>query len=383
MRKGRCIILIGSLFPLCIHGQILNTPYNLPRSGDRLMKCQIATIPPSKSGIQQIWNFANIKYQEANYELKYEVQGSDTIIGIEHRTIYYYRNSGDSLFCMGFENPTTFISYQQPELLFVYPMFQGRTISKYFEGKGNYCNHFNIHLCGKVIVKADASGILILPGGDTIQNVLRTYTHKYVHQKMTSQKEKNKDLSLEAFPFSRSKDSIDYLLANDSIHLEIETWHWYAVGNRYPLFETVKSTVCKLGTSHEHFSTSFAYLPHEQNYDLPYDSENEECKNRNEEQNRKMQNSLNRHDTRSEIINYNLHINKEGNIKIKYELKQNNDISLLLYDLEGRQLFAKSAVSQLSGHYHETIQIEKQSRGKYLLIIIVGDKKYVEKIVKF
>lgn len=69
MRKGRCIILIGSLFPLCIHGQILNTPYNLPRSGDRLMKCQIATIPPSKSGIQQIWNFANIKYQEANYEL--------------------------------------------------------------------------------------------------------------------------------------------------------------------------------------------------------------------------------------------------------------------------------------------------------------------------
>lgn len=91
---------------------------------------------------------------------------------------------------MGFENPTTFISYQQPELLFVYPMFQGRTISKYFEGKGNYCNHFNIHLCGKVIVKADASGILILPGGDTIQNVLRTYTHKYVHQKMTSQKEK-------------------------------------------------------------------------------------------------------------------------------------------------------------------------------------------------
>ena len=95
------------------------------------MKCQIATIPPSKSGIQQIWNFANIKYQEANYELKYEVQGSDTIIGIEHRTIYYYRNSGDSLFCMGFENPTTFISYQQPELLFVYPMFQGRTISKY------------------------------------------------------------------------------------------------------------------------------------------------------------------------------------------------------------------------------------------------------------
>lgn len=98
MRKGRCIILIGSLFPLCIHGQILNTPYNLPRSGDRLMKCQIATIPPSKSGIQQIWNFANIKYQEANYELKYEIQGSDTIIGIEHRTIYYYRNSGDSLF---------------------------------------------------------------------------------------------------------------------------------------------------------------------------------------------------------------------------------------------------------------------------------------------
>lgn len=105
MRKGRCIILIGSLFPLCIHGQILNTPYNLPRSGDRLMKCQIATIPPSKSGIQTNLEFCrilSIKRQIMIKNMKFKV----VILLLASNIVRYTinRNSGDSLFCMGFEN---------------------------------------------------------------------------------------------------------------------------------------------------------------------------------------------------------------------------------------------------------------------------------------
>ena len=73
------------------------------------MKCQITTIQPNKGGNQQVWNFTDIKLQDANYELKYEAQGNDTIIATEHRTMYYYQKSGDSLFCIGYENPTTFI----------------------------------------------------------------------------------------------------------------------------------------------------------------------------------------------------------------------------------------------------------------------------------
>ena len=49
-------------------------------------------------------------------------------------------------------------------------------------------NYLDIHLRGKTTITADASGKLILPDGDTIQNVLRTYTHKYIHQQMQPQK---------------------------------------------------------------------------------------------------------------------------------------------------------------------------------------------------
>lgn len=188
MGKILCTVLVGFLFPLCVYSQTLNTSYNLPRSGDKLMKCQITTIQPNKGGNQQVWNFTDIKLQDANYELKYEAQGNDTIIATEHRTMYYYQKSGDSLFCIGYENPTTFIIYQKPELLFAFPISQGHTVYDYFEGKGNYCNYLDIHLRGKTTITADASGKLILPDGDTIQNVLRTYTHKYIHQQMQPQK---------------------------------------------------------------------------------------------------------------------------------------------------------------------------------------------------
>ena len=100
------------------------------------MKCQITTIQPNKGGSQQVWDFTDIKLQDANYELKYEAQGNDTIIATEHRTMYYYQKSGDSLFCIGYENPTTFIIYQKPELLLTFPISQGYTVYDYFEGNG-------------------------------------------------------------------------------------------------------------------------------------------------------------------------------------------------------------------------------------------------------
>ena len=53
MGKILCTVLVGFLFPLCVYSQTLNTSYNLPRSGDKLMKCQITTIQPNKGGVRE------------------------------------------------------------------------------------------------------------------------------------------------------------------------------------------------------------------------------------------------------------------------------------------------------------------------------------------
>ena len=76
------------------------------------MKRVVPICEAGEGGTQQIWDFSGLELQDANYELQYVEQGADTVIGIEHRTMYYYRTSGDSLFCLGYENPTTLITYQ-------------------------------------------------------------------------------------------------------------------------------------------------------------------------------------------------------------------------------------------------------------------------------
>lgn len=203
------LFLLGSLLSLTGYAQSLNSTYNQPRSGDRLVKRMVTACEPGESGIGQVWNFSELKLHDVNYELKYVAQGVDTIIGTEHHTMYYYRISGDSLFCLGYENPTTFIAYQKPELLLTFPIFQGRVIADYFDGKGNYCEKLDICLCGKSMVTADASGTLILPGGDTLRKVMRTYTHKFIHQKMTPGYNISDTLQLDTFAFRLDRDSIE------------------------------------------------------------------------------------------------------------------------------------------------------------------------------
>lgn len=154
------LFLAGSILTLSLHAQTLSTTSNMPRSGDQLIKHVVTTCEPGDMSSEQIWDFSNLKLKNASYQLKYTMQGSDSLVAIEHRTMYYHSISGDSLFCLGYENPTTLITYQKPELLLTFPILQNQKISDYFDGKGRYCEHMYIRQRGKSIITADASGDL-------------------------------------------------------------------------------------------------------------------------------------------------------------------------------------------------------------------------------
>lgn len=62
------------------------------------MKRMVTACEPGENGVQRVWDFGGLELRDANYELKYVLQGTDTVIGTEHCTMYYYRTSGDSLF---------------------------------------------------------------------------------------------------------------------------------------------------------------------------------------------------------------------------------------------------------------------------------------------
>ena len=381
--KELLFFLLGCFLSLFLQAQSLSTDCNQLRGGDRLMKRMVTACEPGENGVQRVWDFGGLELRDANYELKYVLQGTDTVIGTEHCTMYYYRTSGDSLFCLGYENPTTFIAYQKPELLLVFPVFRGRVVTDYFDGMGNYCERLEVWLRGKSTVTADASGVLILPGGDTLRKVLRTYTHKCIYQRMIPKVAIQDSLQIDTIPFVLNRDSIEYLLTNDSIRLETETWRWYADGYRYPVFETVKSTVYKFGNAHEHFTASFVYLPEEQYYDLPYDTDNQGRRDlASDERKWEPIDKNDRNERDNAAINYNFRIENDGNIYFNYRLKQSGEVWLILYDLQGQQLTATQHANQTVGDYIEKIPMKSYPKGEYLLRIAVGKEVYGEKFLK-
>lgn len=261
---------------------------HLPRPGDRLGKQEVAYKSPGNKGTGMVWDFSELENKNADYELRYTSPhpGSDTIIGIEHRTMYRYQLSGDTLFTPGYENSTTRIEYLIPESLLVFPFPYGRSLTTNFGGKGNYCNRLGIDICGKSTVTADATGLMILPGGDTLHHVLRVHTCKLVFERMGS-RSAHAVAGLDTINGpAYYRDSVNRYLANDSSYFQIDTWRWYAEGYRYPIFESINSAICKSGKKSTHFSTSFYYPPKEQYYGLDGDPENQKKRDRRETDNR-------------------------------------------------------------------------------------------------
>ena len=132
---------------------------------------------------------------------------------------------------------------------------------------------------GTVSSKADACGMMILPGGDTLRNVLRVKTVKKIASStkpLFFQEEDTPETWV-------SNDSIDYRLSTDSVVMEVATYRWYVEGYRYPVFETVRSISHKRRQEREIFNTAFFYPPQDHCY-LETDPENQriaELQNKN------------------------------------------------------------------------------------------------------
>ena len=386
--KSLLSLLFASVLSFQLSAQAtLNSSCNLPRSGDHLVKQQVDYKAPGGKGVGVVWDFSDQTPLNDHYELNYRSLDahSDTLVGTEHRTMYYYYLRGDSLYSLGYENPTTLITYRKPETLLVFPFIYGRTFTDYFEGTGSYCSRLDIHVQGKSQVTADASGMLVLPGGDTLRHVLRVHHRKRMVESMEPFTP-GSSLRADTVPFVLDRDSIDWYLANDSSSLQVDTWRWYAEGYRYPVFESVEGSVCRQGSESPYFATSFYYPPHEQYYALDDDSDNRERRDGFVEKEYSVSNGNgedgNGKDYSDERISYGISIDAQGELKIDYLLNESADVLIGLYDLQGRQLSDVRRQEKPVGRYTETLSLAGFPDGEYLLRLVVGGKTYGEKVLK-
>ena len=246
----------------------LESRLNMFRAGDEIVKQQVQYKDPGRAGENVLWDFSKLNIVNNEYVLMYDTIGG-FITGKEHNTWYYYSISGDSLLCHGYENSTTMVKNECPELLLRFPVNYGDSTFSYYSGNGRYCDRLKISAMGTISSKVDACGTMILPDGDTLKNVLRVHTVKKISENLESvflYREKTPEAFI-------STDSVNYRLATDTLLLELDTYRWYMAGYRYPVFETVKSISNNYGRARDFFSTAFFYPIKDHSY-LDNDPEN-------------------------------------------------------------------------------------------------------------
>lgn len=375
-------VMILFIIPSLDAQHFLSKSCNLFRGNDHLVKQQVEYKAPGRSGDNVFWDFSRQELINDHYRLDYRAYDDSLCIGQEHKTLYKYRLSGDTVYSCGFENPTTLVTESRPSIFLIFPFHYKEKHENYFHANGDYCNRLFLTLTGKTSVEADAYGTMLLPSGDTLRHVLRIHQSREIAQRM--------------FPYNCilasdtifCTDSTDYYLANDSLTLQSETYRWYAEGYRYPVFETVETITLIHGNPVSLYNTAFMYTPSDQYYDLNNDLENQVRRDAEQarleaERNAQAFEGNNDLEADDENITYSVNVSQGGNeLIIEYVLAEQSDLTFILFDIQSRQLTQLSRAGQSSGTYRESISLTGLQPGEYTLRIMVNGKVFGVKIIK-
>jgi len=217
---------------------------NSYRAGDELLKQQVVFRDPGSSGRNLTWDFRNLQIINDEYKLRFFIPDSTRmyrLAGWQHRTLYYFEQRGDSLWAVGYENATTFMEYIIPELRMVFPFTFGDTLRSEFEGRGEYGRRLQLGVRGFTRVEADAEGELILPD-ERVRRALRVRTTRhYTETDLAHGRE-----------------------TGNQTQMILDTYSWYAQGVRYPVFQSIRTSILSNGADTVVFETSFYFPPSEQ-----------------------------------------------------------------------------------------------------------------------
>ena len=370
-------ILLLSI-PLTITAQIVQR-YNSPRSGDEIIKQQVEFKDPGREGENVIWDFGKLKSINNRYSLTYSspdlldnsyyILGRDTIqanndsvrylIGTEHSTMYYLQVKDNSLYVLGHENATTSLKYTPSLLSMAYPTNYNEPHQKEYQSKGLYSCRIPFESQGEIKQTADAYGVMILPSGDTLKNVMRVKTVQTIKETI--------------FDVNNNVNTI--------LDMNVENYKWFSKGYRYPIFETIKTI--PLDSTANEFSTAFFFPPQEHLY-LDTDPDNLAVLDSLWNIDHKIPDVT---DPTQEQPNANLSYNfypnpVESMLTVEYYLEKPSSVTISLYNLEGRLIKTVVKPISSSGVYSEQIDCSSLAKGTYIISIGTGYKVYSDKVIK-
>lgn len=238
----------------------LKRELNTPRPGDVIIKQQVEYKDPGRAGENVVWDFGQLREINDSYRQIYSrprikhsgvsVLGKDSfdmsiynlnslLTCREHLTNYFYRIQDDRIYLLGYENNVDKMHYLQPIPVLKFPFTYNDSLKGIANSEDLFSAQVPMQMHGTIETHADASGIIILPTGDTLKQVIRTHSI-----------------------LTQLSDKIQIM---DSVHVNttIENYKFWARGYRYPVFECIK-TIHKRDTIEDVFETAFIFPPPQQ-----------------------------------------------------------------------------------------------------------------------
>jgi hypothetical protein len=305
-------------------------------------------IAPGPGGEKIVWDFsAEGSVQDVKDVVK-EVNetiadGQDRVIvtGATGVKFQYECNKYGNVY-KGFQDDVRTVIYDEPIYKIRYPFSHGSQISGTFDGRSIFHQtNQETKMQGTYSSEADATGTLILPTRQVLDNVLRVKTiEKYVEESCSS------------------------------VEIEVEKYLWYVPEYRYPVFVTWDIGYTYQDGKTAHTQTSFYTLAdiHQPGDKPVYPTYTAEEQEQNED---------------TEIIHHVYPNPYNAYFHLTYTLPQPTLVNIALYSLSGN--LVREIVGNLtqSGIHHITYNaLGNEVTGVYYLRLQFGDKLYVRALVK-
>jgi len=358
-------------FAVCqtISGQQISQSNNRYRGNDALEKKQVTVIGFDLNSKNSVWNLEDAELSKATFQAEYTTE-MDTLMAIERGSRTYYHQDGSAVSIIGSENVQELISYDMPETWLRFPMHVGDSVCGYFNGTGKYCDKLFMRRFGTYKTKADAIGKMVLPDGDTLRNVTRLHTERYVGTVMAPID--TMEFRIPAF----TTDSIIKHLAADTIQFREDVYRWYAEGYRYPVLEAMT-----LSRGKEKLTEEMFYCPPDIQEQLVLDEENKQTRERLMAENTRGSDSGPADGDKDR---------KDGPGGFAYHISQNEGAKTVTVSYSSEQPVRVIALlaNSLGYVYRRAEQTDGSSvtfgygnlnPGQYILYITAFNKKYAEK----
>lgn len=360
--KKLLLMIIAMAISTTIYGQQINQSNNSYRGDDIMEKRDVSTDVPDLINKNDIWSLENAEISGKAFNQEYTTE-KDTLMLLERGNRTYYLQKAGQICIIGSENAQELIGYDMPETWLKFPIQLGDSISGYFNGTGKYCDRLFMRRFGTYLTKADAVGCIVLPGGDSLSNVLRLHTKRYVSNIYAPI-----DTMKRQIPAFTTDSIIRYMTA-DTMLIREDIYRWYAEGYRYPVLEA------KIVSQNEenHSEEIFYYAPEIQEQ-LVLDDENRNTRarlaadNTRDEDNKK----------NGSLADFTYHFSQDEDsetVTISYVSDQPVKVVILLTNYQG---YIYRQTSQTDGT-PINLCYNGLRRGQYILRIDVGSQHFAEK----